>query len=422
MKHYILDKLAIYLNNFRHIYNIKRVSNNTIKIEFENKKVFYFDMTKGNSLVYQKETQSFDKKDFNAPFDVILQKRFNNANIKQVYLKNNDKVLNIEVYSRSSYKQQLSILQLEFTGKNTNAIILDKDEIILEALRHIGEFNSSRVVKVGLKLEPISKPNFIFEKKEIDDIELYLLNIFKQKENKELENLKKQKFTQLDKIILKLTKTLDKLEDVKSLEQKAISLNSEALGIVTNLYQFDGFEKNQQLKLSNELFRDSKKAKAKVVNQHIEELNLSNKLSFYKRLKNTILNCSTSEEVEFYLPKKDKNQTKTKKANQYKSFFIDGYKIKLGRNERENILLLKEAKASDFWFHLQGQVSSHLIVSNRKKTIPQHIIEECAKICAKFSSDYGGTFEVDYTQRRNVKIQSGANVLYNPYETIVIKY
>jgi predicted ribosome quality control (RQC) complex YloA/Tae2 family protein len=423
MKHYILSKVATYLNNFCCIYSITRIANNTIKIEFENKKIFYFDMTKSNSFIYLKETQSFDKfnkKNFNAPFDVMLQKKFNNSKIKQVYLKNNDKILNIEVYNRSSYKQQLLILQFEFTGKNTNVIILDENEIVLEALRHISKSHSSRVIKVGLKLEPISKPNFVFEKREIDDIETYLLNIFKQKENKELKKQKKQKIMQLDKIILRLKKSLNELEDVKLLEQKATMLNLKALKIVANLYKFDGFEKKEQLKISNKLFKNSKKAKAKANNQHIEETNLSNKLFFYKRLKKIILNCNTSEEIEFYLPKKDKNKTKTKKANQYKSFFIDEYKIMLGRNEKENIALLKDAKASDFWFHLQGQTSSHLILSNRKKTIPQHIVKECAKICAKFSKNYGGTFKVDYTQRRNVKIQSKANVLYNPYETIII--
>jgi predicted ribosome quality control (RQC) complex YloA/Tae2 family protein len=46
----------------------------------------------------------------------------------------------------------------------------------------------------------------------------------------------------------------------------------------------------------------------------------------------------------------------------------------LGRSERENIYLLQNAKASDFWFHLQGQTSAHLIVVNTKKTIPENII------------------------------------------------
>ncbi len=421
MKYYILNKLTHFLNGLTSIHHIKRVSNNTIAIEFNDRKEFYFDMTKGQSIVYKKDSKQLSKKNFNAPFDVILQKRFNNSKITKVYLRDDDKILNIEVKSKSSYKEQLSILQLEFTGKNTNIIILDKNDIVLESLRHIDEWTSTRVVKVGQKLDPLDKPNFKFEEKKIDDIEQFLLDIYKSKEEQELNNLKKQKIIQVQKQIKKIKEILDNLDDVPTLERKAVNCNDEATQILSNLYKCNGYEKSSNIKKSNDLFRSSKKAKAKAKNQHIEQLNLSQKLDFFKRLITTIENCTTSDEIEFYFPKKDKNQTKTKKASPYQSFFIDGYKIMLGRDERENIYLLQNSRASDFWFHLQSQVSSHVIVSNTKKNIPEHIIEEAGKICAKFSSNSGGTFRVDYTQRRNVKIQKAANVLYNPYSTIIVK-
>ena len=97
-------------------------------------------------------------------------------------------------------------------------------------------------------------------------------------------------------------------------------------------------------------------------------------------------------------------------------------KILLGTSQRENIYLLENSKASDFWFHLKDRPSCHVIVQNTKKEIPQSVIIQAATLCAKFSVDFSGTYEVDYTQRRNVRIQSGANVLYNPYTTIVIKF
>ena len=94
----------------------------------------------------------------------------------------------------------------------------------------------------------------------------------------------------------------------------------------------------------------------------------------------------------------------------------------LGTNERENIYLLENSKASDFWFHLKDRPSCHVIVQNNKKDLPKEIIEKAAALCVKFSVNSGGVFEVDFTQRRNVKIQHGANVLYNPYSTTLIKY
>ena len=144
-------------------------------------------------------------------------------------------------------------------------------------------------------------------------------------------------------------------------------------------------------------------------------------IEFLKRLINNLSLANTIDECEFLYPKKERNQSRVKKAQPYENFFFEGFKIMLGTSERENVYLLKNSKASDFWFHLKDRASSHVIVQNTKKTIPDNVIEQAAILCAKFSMDYPGTFEVDYTQRRNVKIQSGANVLYNPYTTTVVK-
>jgi predicted ribosome quality control (RQC) complex YloA/Tae2 family protein len=422
MKYYILKQLATFLDNYKVIKYIKRVDNNTIKVEFNDKNIYYFNLGRGVSSIYKKTINDNIKKDFNAPFDVILKKRFTNSAVKNVTLLNDDKIIQVLSQSKSSYKTQTTILQLEFTGKNTNIIILEQDNTILEALRHIDEWSSTRVVKVGQILKPLEKPSYIYEEKTIENIDKFLFDIYTTKQLKELENLKKIKITQLNKQIKKIKTILESLEDIEALKSKAILLSKEATLILSDLYKYNGYEKEINIIKSNDLFKNSKKVKQKIKNQYIEQLNLSQKLEFFNRLVNTIKNCKTSDEVEFYIPKKDKNSKITKKTQPYQSFFIDGYKIMLGRDERENIYLLQNSRASDFWFHLQGQVSSHVIVSNTKKTIPSNIINEAAKICAKFSTSSGGVYTVDFTQRRNVKIQTRANVLYNPYSSVTIKY
>jgi len=441
MKYYLLKELSFYLNNLSHIKNIKRVDNNIIKIEFSKDEIIYFDMTKGNSHAFIKPFHDKIKKDFQAPFDVVLSKKFTNSNINKVYLLNDDKVLNIEILAKSSYKKELITLQLEFTGKNTNIIILNESNVILEALRHIDEFKSSREVKVGLVLEKLLAPSFEFEKKECTNIIEVLKDTYTTNEKKLLDNIKKQKISQINKQEKKINKILDSLDDVDELENKSSIAYNKANLLLSNLHNIKPYSKSVELidftgnkitididskfstiaSYANNVFRNAKKLKQKALNQYLEFENLSLKIQFYTRLKTTIDNCTSIEEIEFYIPKKDKKQTRTKKAQPYQSFFIDGFKIMLGRDERENIYLLQNSKASDFWFHLQGQVSSHVIVSNTKKTIPKNIIEEAAKICAQFSCDNKGVYTVDYTQRRNVKIQNRANVLYNPYSTLVVK-
>lgn len=441
MKYFLLKQIVEYLClNAQNIKFIRRIDNNIIIIEFNNKNVLYFDLSKGNSAIFKSNKLLSSKKDFNAPFDVTLQKRFNNAKIENIELYNDDKIINIRVNSSSSYKKLTTILQLEFTGKHTNIIILDENRVILEALRHIDEFSSSRVVKVGIKLDEVPKQSFIPKIEEVDNIEEYLYKIYEDKENQSLENIKKQKISQIDKKAKKLKKTIDSLPKKEELEEESNMLYEKANFILSNLHnikpyqkflkvfdyegkeiEIDLEEKPSASKYSNDLFKKAKRAKQKALNISLEKDNLDEKLEFLLRLMNNINNAQSIEECEFLLPKKEKNQTKTKKAQTYESFYFEGYKIMLGTSERENIYLLENSKASDFWFHLKDRPSCHVIVQNAKKIIPDNVINQAAILCVKFSVDYAGVYEVDFTQRRNVKIQSGANVLYNPYTTTVVK-
>ena len=441
MKYFLLKQIVEYLlMNAHNIKFIKRIDNNLIIIEFNNKNIIYIDVSKGNSTVFKCEKLLSSKKEFNAPFDVALQKRFNNSKVENIELYNDDKIINIKVNSSSSYKKLTTILQLEFTGKHTNIIILDENRIIIEALRHVDEFSSSRVVKVGIKLDEVPKQTFIPKIDEVSDIEKYLYEIYGEKEKQNLENIKKQKISQIDKKAKKLKKTIESLPKKEELEEESNKLYEKANLILSNLhnikpyqkslrvYNYEGVEvevdleeKSSASKYSNDLFKKAKRAKQKASNISLEKDNLDEKLEFLLRLMNNNNNASSIEECEFLSPKKEKNQIKTKKAQTYESFFFEGYKIMLGTSERENIYLLENSKASDFWFHLKDRPSCHVIVQNSKKVIPDSVINQAAVLCAKFSVDFGGTYEVDFTQRRNVKIQSGANVLYNPYTTVIIK-
>ena len=441
MKYFLLKAVCEYLKeNACIIKFIKRIDNNIIIIEFNNKNIIYFDLSKSNAKIFKTKQQITSKKDFNAPFDVVLQKKFTNSKIENIELYNDDKIINIKVSSSSSYKKEVAILQLEFTGKYTNIIILDENRVILEALRHIDEYSSFRVVKVGVKLEEIPKKDFIPKVEKIDDIEDYLYKIYEDIEKENLESVKKQKILNVDRNIKKLENILKSLPKKGELELESNDTYTKANILIANLHNIKPYQKIIQIenydgnhieielenmqnpsKYTNELFKKAKRLKQKAHNICIEEDNLKDKLEFAKRLRINIENSNSIDECEFLYPKKERNQTKTKKEKNYESFFYEGYKIMLGSNERENIYLLENSKASDFWFHLKDRPSCHVIVQNSKKELPSSVIQKAATLCVNFSVEGGGVFEVDYTQRRNVKIQHGANVLYNPYNTIVIK-
>ena len=209
---------------------------------------------------------------------------------------------------------------------------------------------------------------------------------------------------------------MSNLHNIKPYQKSLKVFNYEGIEV-----EIDLEEKPSASKYSNDLFKKAKRAKQKASNISLEKDNLDEKLEFLLRLMNNINSAESIEECDFLSPKKERNQIKTKKAQAYESFYFEGFKIMLGTSERENIHLLENSKASDFWFHLKDRPSCHVIVQNSKKTIPDSVINQAAILCAKFSVDFSGTYEVDFTQRRNVKIQSGANVLYNPYTTTVVK-
>lgn len=441
MRYFLLKHIVEYLkNNAQYIKHIARIENNVIIIEFNNTNIIYFDLSKSNSLIFKTKEKIGAKKEFIAPFDVVLQKRFTNSKIEDIFLLNDDKIINIVTNSSNSYKKEKTILQLEFTGKYTNIIILDENKIILEALRHIDEYSSFRVVKVGQKLIDLPKKEFIAKEEKIDDIEGFLYSLYDKKEQNSLENIKNQKIKIMEKEIKKLENILKNLPKKEELEDESNTIYEKANLILANLHNIKPYQNeliiedfdNKTIKIdlenskspssyTNELFKKAKRAKQKANNIRIEKENIEEKLLFARRLKENIKIANSIEECEFLLPKKEKNQTKTKKEKNYESFFFEGFNILLGSNEKENIYLLENSKASDFWFHLKGIPSCHVIVQNSKKEIPQNVIEQAAKLCVNFSVDASGVFEVDYTQRRNVKIQKKANVLYNPYSTVTIK-
>ena len=101
-------------------------------------------------------------------------------------------------------------------------------------------------------------------------------------------------------------------------------------------------------------------------------------------------------------------------------FWVEGIKISLGKSERGNIELLRNARARDVWLHLKDRPSAHVIISTDKQELPRNILEAAAKLCVDFSVFEKGSYLVDYTPRREVRVQEGANVLYTNFKTLVI--
>ena len=449
MKRDILVQIAKKLDKVGKINAIERVDDSIIKIVFDRDNPYYFDLKRGDSYVFKKEENYTRVKNYNAPFDVVLRKKFTNAKVEKIEVQEGNKILCITVEASSKYKYEQAVLQFEFTGRNTNIIILDEAGVILEAMRHIDIGTSFREVRVGVKLldlpakemQDIPIPQGQASALMIEDMDSFLKLEYDRRETQKLDSIKKQKITALAKKEKKLQKILQGLENEEKLLQEAVSLEYDANLILTNIHTMKNYEKEVTLsdyegnarvimipaqahtpaQAANLLFSHSKKKKQKAKNSHIERDNLQGKIDFLQQLAHSVDSSKSVDEVNLYLPKQPKKQKKRAKVDtNIESFFIEGVKISLGKNEKGNITLLKEAKQSDIWLHLKDMPSTHVIITTDKKMVPETVLMFAAKLCVQFSATGAGSYLVDYTQRRNVKMREGAHVNYVEYKTVKI--
>ena len=438
MKLYELKAIAKDLNNFTFISRARRIEDNTLEIMFDKSKSYFFNMLRGHSIIY-KATSQRPLKDYNAPFDTLLHALLSGSKLLLVDTVNEDRILRFTIAPKSSYKNKTIYLQLEFTGKNTNAILLDENEVIIEALRHIDADSSFRVVRPGMELLAIPPFELKEESRDIEDINSYLEQNFIDIQNKKLLEIKKQKLSNVLKKVKKFKQLLNKLPNKEKLAQQAKEYSNIGNLILTNLYQikpydtklnvfdFEGKEvsiklpKNTKVnRMPDYYFNLSKRAKSKAKNIHIELENLNSKMAFYENIYYALEQASTPYEVELLVPKRAKSLRKKEKLREGELFWIEGYKVFVGRNSNENQKLLSIAKSNDLWMHIKGVRSSHVIIRTDKQNLPDSVIHAAAKLCVDFSVRNAGDYEVDYTKRKFVKIQEGSSVLYNKYDTIRI--
>lgn len=438
MRFSYLEQIIQLMQPFDHIVAAYRMSDNGIRIVFNRDNSWNFDLSRGDAHISIGETLTRGKL-YQAPFDMLLAKRFNRSSIQSIELYNNDKILRIRVGTSGSYKSVTTTLQLEFTGKHTNAIIIDEEGIVLEALRHIDEEVSSRSVRVGeVLLDPPCAP-YTPQFYPIDDVRVFLENEFSRRNNERLEMLKREKHLVLQKRLDQLKKHLDGLEDESLLLEEAGKSQHIGHLILANLdsirpydshaliNDFDGTQVRITLAprcttasaQAEHFFKRSKKLKQKAIGLHLERNNLEEKIRHSELFIQTIKDAKTPEEIALLFPQKHE-KSKLKTSDSIAQFWIEGVKVSLGKSEKGNIELLQNAKAKDIWMHLKDRPSAHVIISTDKQQLADKILETAAKLCVDFSVFEKGSYLVDYTPRREVRMVEGANVLYNNYKTLSV--
>ena len=432
MKYQELLQIAHHLEGFKRLHFIKRVAETVLCLCFD-KDEFIFDMSRSKSAIYK---ANLTHKNFNAPFDIKLKEFFSNAIVEELKVLENNRILYIKVIAQKSYKNLRAKIYFEFTGKNTNVIIVDENEIIIEALRHIEK--SFRLIRVGQKLQALTPFKMDNEFKKIDDFDEYFKATFEGLNAQKIALLKENKKAILDKKISHLKEKLQSLDEEKCLVEKANRLSEEAKLITANLYKLKDYEREFELlnflgqkiqfKLdkapkiwANEAFKEAKKLKQKASNLHLQKNNLLEKLDFFKKLLELIDKANSLFELEILLPKKEKKEEKKEKEGlSVAKFYYNEFTIFIGKNEKGNEYLLKNAKKDDMWFHIKNYPSSHGFIVSNKQKLSEEVVEFTAKLCVEFSNLNKGAYLVDYTQRKFVTVKQKAFVEYHHHKSVRI--
>lgn len=118
-----------------------------------------------------------------------------------------------------------------------------------------------------------------------------------------------------------------------------------------------------------------------------------------------------------------KEKSATTAFTEYKS--IEGYKILVGKNNRQNdFLTLKLATKNDTWFHTKNIPGSHVIVFNGGAPLSEETVLLAARLAAGNSKAKNSTgVPVDYTPVKYVKKPVGAKpgmVIYTTNKTVFV--
>ena len=185
-------------------------------------------------------------------------------------------------------------------------------------------------------------------------------------------------------------------------------------------------------------YKDYAKAKTADKMLRVQIENSTEELSYLETVADEIQRAESEQDLsairqelisEGYL-KENKSEKTNRKAKTLKVDFrefetSDGFKVLVGRNNRQNDLLtLKTANKNDLWFHTKDIPGSHTVIIAEGREVSEEAILEAAQIAAYFSKAKDSSqVPVDYTRIRRVNKPQGAKpgkVIYTEQKTVYV--
>ena len=372
---------------------------------------------------------------YKAPFDIALEK-LRASKIKECRTDGLNKIIILTLEQQNSYKKQLFSLHFELTNKHTNAILLDSENRVIEALRFLNSSQSYREVLKNSLLIPLDQPKIppksaqdlqnteLFDEQKITSnlisdlkqaYEISLQNSLKQKKESAINYLNK-KSENLKALKNGLTSAQDLIENAKVLREIAqnLELNREHFKPY-KIEQIFGAMTQSFININEAInwhYNRAKKLEQKAAGINIQLQNIEEKLAFLTHQIAFVQATKSLSDLNIFKVQNLKKQD----LGKFVTFFIENYKFSVGRNWKENKDLVSLAKGNDIWLHARDIPASHGIIHCGKTTPSIEVITKCAEILASFTTFH--KVWVDYTLRKFVKLRADANVIYSKQKTL----
>jgi predicted ribosome quality control (RQC) complex YloA/Tae2 family protein len=277
----------------------------------------------------------------------------------------------------------------------------------------------------------------------------------------EADSLRHSLLAQLDRVILAREAALSDLSQAEAASRKAgqwqrwgelilaYGPSAQAGSAELQAWDYDGNE--LAIKLDRELdfkgnanyyFEKAKKAKARVglVKDQIDRL--SSELVQVRSLREEVSGEERFTRLEELREEARKRRwlteqrlpTTIKEERPYEGHRIrelaapGGYTVLYGENSESNdFLTMRVAKPNDWWLHIRGGVSAHVVIQTRNQ--PDRVQKETLLYAAKIAvlnspSKHAGYVPVDYTLKKHVRKPKGApkgTALYTHEKTLHVE-
>ena len=380
-------------------------------------------------------------------FCMLLRKYLENSVISKINQPPYERILEfyIETYNELSEKIYLC-LAIELMGKHSNVILYNYDTNIILGCAHNVGAEKSRERELAGTLPYVYPPNppqkwYIsdnsFSEDKFGDINSKIDDYYAELMYNEKFKTKKEAYRQLiNKKLQRDKNSYNKM--LYKLEKEYDCDKYRHLGdlIMANLYnnkdysssiKVCDYENNKDITISLDsakTLKENAKNFYKLYNkgknsvQKLTELteNLKIDIDYLEHILYSIDIATNIDELNDIEIEPQKDVKQEKKLTGPTELEIDGFKVYIGRNNRQNdYIVSKLSKDDDYWFHTKDCAGSHVLL--RSPNPSDDLILKCAQLAKQYSkASKSSKAGVIYTKRKYLKKPPKANLGYVTYK------